>query len=176
MLGIPKGNTRRKLYVDRRVSPYDFNPVAISPIDLTNIHIHRIPPEVITILDNQGILDNLNLQQNDNGSYVGMLIMALPDPENIGDFIPDLEVKGHISIFDPVGNQVVLRNRMAWWHEKKRLLYVWNVKNKNSRTVGNGAYLAVIEIEDVTPSLAHQGGMKKKVKKILIGVGTRITR
>ena len=169
-------NTRRKLYVDRRVIPYDFNPVAISPIDLTNIHIHKVPPEVITVLESQGILDDLNLQQNDNGSYVGMLIMAIPDPENIGDFIPDLEVEGHISIFDPVGNQVVLRNRMAWWHQKKILLYVWNVRNENTRTVGNGAYLAVIEIEDVTPSLAHQGGRKKKVKKILIGVGTRITR
>ena len=169
-------NTRRKLYVDRRVIPYDFNPVAISPINLANIHVHKIPPEVIAVLESQGILDDLNLQQNANGSYVGMLIMAIPDPENIGNFIPDLEVEGHISIFDAVGNQVVLKNRMAWWHQKKILLYVWNVKNENGRTVGEGSYLAVIEIEDITPSLANQNGRKKKVKRILIGVGSMLPR
>ena len=169
-------NTRRKLYVKRKVIPYDFNPVAISPIDLANIHINKIPSEIIAVLENQGILDNLNLSQNGNGSYVGMLIMALPDPENIGKFMPDIEVIGHISIFDPVGNQVVSRNRMAWWHETKRLLYVWNVKNNNGRTVGLGSYLAVIEIEDITPSLTDQNRGKKSAKKVLLGVGTRITR
>ena len=168
-------NTRRKLYVERKAIPYDFNPVAISPIDLANIHINKIPSEIIAVMESQGILDNLNLSQNGNGSYVGMLIMALPDPENIGKFMPDIEVEGHISIFDPVGNQVVSRSRMAWWHETKRLLYVWNVKNNNGRTVGLGSYLAVIEIEDITPSLTDQNVKKKSAKKILLGVGSRIT-
>ena len=167
-----KKNTRRKLYVHRITMPYDFNPVAISPINLANIHVHKIPSEIITVLESQGILDDLNLHQNANGSYVGMLIMALPDPENIGNFMPELEAEGHISIFDAVGNRVIQRDRMAWWHEEKRLLYVWNVKNENGRTVGTGSYLAVIEIEDVTPSLTDQNRGKKSAKQILLGVGS----
>ena len=50
-------NTRRKLYVERRVMPYTFIPKAVSPVDLTNTYVNRIPSEIITVLDNQGILD-----------------------------------------------------------------------------------------------------------------------
>ncbi len=163
-------NTRRKLYVERKVMPYTFIPKAVSPVDLTNIHINIIPSEIITVLNNQGILDDLGLSQATGGSYYGMLIMVVPDPDNIGEFLTDLELEGDMSIFDAVGNQVVARSEMAWWDEKKSLVYVWNIKNENDRTVGSGMYAAIIEMEDVTESLGFQNGGKKQLKKIMVGV------
>ncbi len=100
-----------------------------------------------------------------------MLIMVVPDPENIGQFLPDMELKGFLSVYDAVGNQVVARSKMAWWDEKKSLVYVWNVRNHNNRTVGAAMYAAVIEIENITKSLGYQNGGEKQVKKIFVGVG-----
>ena len=150
--------------------PYTFIPKAVSPVDLANTYVNRIPSEIIAVLDNQGILDDLGLSQITGGSYYGMLIMVVPDPENIGDFLQDLKLKGDISIFDAVGNQVVARSEMAWWDEKKSLVYVWNIKNENDRTVGSGSYAAIIEFEDITESLGFQNGGKKQLKKIMVGV------
>lgn len=96
--------------------------------------------------------------------------MVVPDPDNIGNFLPDFELKGEISIFDPVGNQVRARSRMAWWDAKKCLVWVWNLKNQNDRTVGSGAYVAVMEIEDITESLGFQNGGPKQAKKTFVGV------
>ena len=163
-------NTKCKLYVKKVMMPYSFIPKAVSPIDLTNMHTHIIPNEIISVLQSQGILGGLNLQQNNTGSYTGMLIMVVPYPNNIGEFLPDLELEGKISVFDAVGNQVVARSEMAWWNEKKSLVYVWNVKNENSRTVGPGVYLSIIELEDITESLGYQNGGPKEVKKLFIGV------
>ncbi|MFC1476459.1 hypothetical protein ACFL5S_00685 [Fibrobacterota bacterium] len=163
-------NTRRKLYVKRIIIPYELIPQSITPVDLTNIHMHVIPDVIIDVLNYQGILSDLHLQQNINGTYSGMLIMVVPDPDNIGKFLPDFELKGDISIFDPVGNQVIARSRMGWWDEKKYLVWAWNMKNENDRTVGSGAYAAVMEVEDVTKSLGYQNGGPKQVKKTLVGV------
>lgn len=162
-------NTRRKLYVKRKIIPYELIPQSVTPIDLNNIQIYTIPQNIIDVLIDQGILNDLHLQ-NTNGMYTGMIIMVVPDPDNIGDFLPDFALKGDISIFDPVGNQVTARSKMAWWDEKKCLVWVWNLKNQNDRTVGSGAYVAVMEIEDITESLGYQNGGPKQVKKTYVGV------
>ncbi len=48
-------NTRRKLYVKKKVMPYSFIPKAVSPVDLTNFHTFKIDPDIISVLNNQGI-------------------------------------------------------------------------------------------------------------------------
>ena len=72
-------------------------------------------------------------------------------------------------------NLELSRESAIYWHREE--LRVTSCKNKswggeeNSRTVGSGVYLSVIELEDVTESLGYQNGGPKEVKKLFLGVG-----
>lgn len=84
--------------------------------------------------------------------------------------LPDFKLKGFISIFDAVGNQIVSKEKMLWWEAQKALIWLWNGKNMNDRNVGAGSYLAIAEIEEVTESLGYQNGGPKQVKRIYVGI------
>jgi len=168
-----KNNTRRRLWVEKRLVPYNLNPNSTSPINITNPNSNSIIPDnLIDIINNidPNFINTVDIQTNNNGQYIGMIITITPD--DTLSLLKDFELKGEIMIFDPVGNQIVDRSKMLWWAEKKVLLWIWNGKNKNSRNVGGGSYLAVIEIEEVTESLGYQNGGPKQTKKIYLGVMT----
>jgi hypothetical protein len=165
-------NTRRRLYVKQIALPYTYIPQAVSPVSLQTLTTDAktsVPPVIQTVLSSEGILNDLNLQKNIAGNYCGMIIMAVPDPENIGQFIQDLKMQGTITILDAVGNTLVLKQRLAWWEERKSLVYVWNLKNRNGRLVGPGMYVCLFEIDDIT-KLPGEQRPEKLVKKITIGV------
>ena len=163
-------NIKRELYVERILIPYELIPNAITPFNLSDINNNNfiIPDNIIDILNNQGILDDLNISQNNNGDYIGMLIVVVPD--NTEFLLEDFKLEGHIMIFDAVGNAVRQKSRMGWDEEYKGLVWIWNVKNEKGRTVGSAMYLCIIEIEEVTKSLGYENGGPKQVKRIFVGV------
>jgi hypothetical protein len=163
-------NTHRMLYVERRMIPYDLNPFSTSPIDITDINNsnNTIPDDIIDIINDSMNIDDLNLSQNQNGDYIGMIIMVTPDDTLF--LLPDFRLKGDLTIYDAVGNQVVPSRKMVWDNEHKVLVWIWNGKNQNGRAVGAGMYLVLIEIEETTPSLYPNGGGSKQVKRHFVGV------
>jgi len=161
-------NTRRRLYVKRIALPYELIPQAVSPVSYQSITAYRVPAEITAVIGSE--LPNLNLQKNPAGEYCGMIIMVVPDPEDIGKFIPDLAVKGTMTILDAVGNTLVLKQPLSFWDQRKSLVTVWNLKNRNGRVVGPGMYVCLFEIEDITETLGYQNNPQKQVKKITIGV------
>ena len=165
-------NTRRKLWVERRMTPYDLIPNTTSPINISNPNSNTIiPTDVIDIINSidPNFLNNNGIQINNNGDYIGMIITIKPnkDPDIM---LPDFKLKGFISIFDAVGNQIVSKEKMLWWEAQKALIWLWNGKNMNDRNVGAGSYLAIAEIEEVTESLGYQNGGPKQVKRIYVGI------
>ena len=162
-------NTRRRLWVEKKLIPYELIPNSITPIDISNLNnIPTIPQFIIDILTNQNIIDDLDLSTNINGDLIGMIISVTPD--NVDIVLKDFTLRGHLTIYDAVGNQVRKRRRMGWDEQHKSLVYVWNAKNENLRSVGSAMYLCLIEIEEITPSLNYQDGGPKQTKKILVGV------
>ncbi len=163
-----KKNIRRKLTVETKLTPFDLTPVSITPLDLGDINnIQGIPDVIIDILMDQNIFDDLQLEQNENGDWIGMILQVIPD--DIELLLEDFELEGYISILDAVGNHVIKEKKMAFDKKTKSLLYVWNGRNSNGRYVGKGAYLAVFKI---IPYPEGKDGEKSPVqfKKILIGV------
>jgi hypothetical protein len=151
-------NIRRRLYVKRILLPYTFVPQAVSPVSVQSMATdNKVPKE---------IADLLHLPQN----VSGMIIMVVPDPKNIGQYIPDLAVKGTLTILDALGNTLVKKEKLAWWDQRKSLVWVWNLKNRSGRVVGSGMYECLFEIEDITKSLNYDNHPKKQVKKLMIGV------
>jgi hypothetical protein len=162
-------NTRRRLYVKRISLPYTFIPQAVSPVSYQSmLLVNRVPADMASVLGSEGILPDLNLPKNANGDYCGMIIKVVPDPRNIGKYIPDLKAKGTLTILDAVGNTLVLKEKLAWWDDHKSLVWVWNLKNSNGRIVGPGMYVCLFDIEETTVGAENTG--IKVTKRLLVGV------
>jgi hypothetical protein len=156
-------NTRRLLYVDRRILPFTFIPVAVSPVSVGNIinEKYKVPSHYIDKLD----INELNLTKSGN-TYYGMIINLIPDDrENLFD---TFEAEGSITILDPLGNTLIENKRMAWDNTKKRIVFAWSVKNRNGRYVGPGMYLCLFDIEETTKGPEHSGFNEKK--RVMVGV------
>jgi hypothetical protein len=95
-----------------------------------------------------------------------MIINVVPD--NLDNVFEEFKLKGEITILDPVGNRVIEKRNMGWDEEKKRLIFVWNLKNSNGRAVGTGMYVCLFEIEETTEGVANTG--LKETKKLIVGV------
>ncbi len=161
-------NTKRRLYVERRLLPFQYIPVAVSPINIDNINSDKfvIPDAYIDTFSQQGVLHGLNLSQNDSKKYIGMIINVVPD--NINNVFEKFRLKGTVTILDPVGNRIIEKKKMGWDGKKKRLIFAWNLKNINGRYVGSGMYLSLIEIEEISDASENSG--LKEIKKLMIGV------
>lgn len=161
-------NCKRRLYVTRRLLPFSLIPMAVSPVDRNHLlqNKYRVPDDYIDIFTSQGILEELKLNKNKNGQFFAMLIQVVPDKlENVFD---SFKLKGFISIIDPLGNNLIMKKKMAWYDEKKSLIFAWNLKNENTRLVENSPYLCLIEIEETTDSAENT--RLKEVKKLLVDI------
>lgn len=160
---INKNNTRRRLYVERRLLPFNFIPVAVSPVNVDNIENDKytVPKHYFDILKAY----DLDLTER-NGTYYGMIINVVPDEKD--NVYKGFKLSGELIILDPVGNRVVEKKEMGWDDNNKRLIWAWNLKNMNRRYVGSGMYLCLIEIEETTVGSNNKG--LKETKKILLGV------
>lgn len=163
-------NPKRMLYVTKRIVPYTLIPEAVTPVNpklLTKKN--EIPWEIEKVLKDGNIFDELQLPKG-NEKYHGMIIMAVPHPKEIGKYLLDLEYRGSLSIYDALGNTVVSSLPMSWWHDKKSLVTVWNMKNDNGRVVTTGTYISLIVFEDVTESMGFKNGGPEFQKSIFLGV------
>lgn len=162
-------NTKRRVYIDYRLLPFTYSPKAVSPVTVKNISNttnYEIPDSHVSIFKKQGMLNDLGLSKNNDGKYVGMIINVVPD--NLENVFENFKLKGAISILDPLGNRIIENKKMGWDNEKKRLIYVWNLKNRNGRYVGSSMYVSLIEIEETTDGAENSG--LTDVKKLLLGV------
>ena len=144
---------------------------------LLNVKIVHIPYDIIITGNN--ILDPLNpvfvpdfilqLEGLDPNITSGLIIIIKPDnPENMsGD-----SLSATLSIFDPIGNTIILKEKMGYYNgggdlNKIGLFYVWNGRNRNSRMVGPGTYLAVAYVNRIDK---FGDVYDKELKKYYLGV------
>ncbi len=163
-----KSNTKRKVYVDKRLLPFTLIPKAVSPVSLAHIasETYIIPEQYIKLFQEQQLFNDLNLAQQNNGKYTGMIINVVPD--NVDNVFEAFQASGTITILDPIGNTIIKDKPMAWDDSKKRLIFVWNLKNSNSRIVGSGMYLCLFDIQETTAEPDNSGYAQKM--KLMVGV------
>jgi len=73
-------------------------------------------------------------------------------------------MSGKITVLDQLGNKIVDREEFVLGKNNSTLIWTWNGKNKNGRTVGAGFYQAIIVITDNDVSLQlppYKIGIKK---------------
>ncbi len=167
-------NRRRVINTVQKLVPFDLTPISISPLDITDINNEEaIVPDEIIILFDENDLNNLHLQQNKDGKYIGMIIQIIPDVDDIKS-LPYLELEGTLSIFDALGNQVIRNKPMKFNQKNKTLNYIWNGRNNNDRSVGMGAYLAMSYITKwpLGKSENSRGNQpsEKTIKRFFLGI------
>ncbi|MBN1981826.1 MAG: VWA domain-containing protein [Chitinivibrionales bacterium] len=104
---------------------------------------YRIPPEMIDHPDLQAMLKNT--LQTPDGAYRAIMFITLePQPEEIGS--QGVNLQARLTLLDALGNRVIDNKKMAPT-TKNRLLYLWDGGNEQSRTVGRGAYKAIVTVD-----------------------------
>jgi hypothetical protein len=156
------------------VSNTQKNPMNVRRL-LSVLTVH-LPFDIIII---GGILDPtnptiipdfiLNLDGLDPNINKGIIIKIIPDnPDNLGGD----SLSAILSIYDPVGNSVKLKETMGYYNgggdkNKIGLYYVWDGTNRYGRKVGSGTYLVVAYI-DIMDKFGK--AYLKELRKCLIGV------
>ncbi len=161
-------NTKRKVYVDKRIIPFTLIPKAVSPVSLAHMtsEVYLIPPHFIELFQTQQIFNELNLSQRSSGKYTGMIITVVPD--NLENVFKEFQASGTITILDAVGNTIIKNKPMAWDEPKKRLVFAWSLMNTNNRVVGSGMYVCLFDIQETTAEPDHSGYSKKM--RLMLGV------
>lgn len=78
-----------------------------------------------------------------DGSVSNGVIILIKSSELL---LPQDSVSANISIYDQVGNAVLKDGQCVSTSENGKLLYIWNGVNKNGRYVGDGTYVAVVNV------------------------------
>jgi hypothetical protein len=160
-------NIRRVLDTKVLNVPFNFTIQATSPFILnTNNNI----PNFITAIPVIKIYVEQNNFEIKNGFFQGITIFIKPDnPNNMtkGEIL-----EGTIALFDAVGNKIIKDAPLGFFNgngdkNKLGLYFVWNCRNKNSRIVGIGTYLAVAKFFRVDE---NKQIIEKITKKVFIGV------
>ncbi len=161
-------NIKRRLYVERRLLPFKYFPVAVSPLEVKDIDNDKyiIPCTYIELFKQQGIFNSLKLTESKGSKYNGMIINIVPD--DYTNVFKEFRLKGTLTILDPVGNRLIEKKRMGWDDVRKRLIFAWNVKNSNGRYVGPGMYVCLFEVEEITEGAVNTH--LKEVMKLIVGV------
>lgn len=164
-------NIHRRIFVDTTIIEKDIDITvvinAITPFDISDPNnIDPIPNDVQIIIDNSNIniINSWNLDKI-NGKYQGMIIQIKPDSSYILDDV-NLRLEGTIDIFDAVGNRLVEDLDMIYVPQWKSLLFIWNAKNKNSRYVGSGSYLAVASYKIIVNNKVKVEEQKRKLVSV----------
>ncbi len=158
-----RSNTRREIVVLKRLLPFTLIPRAVTPVSVGNItqEGYKIPNRFFNFLDRS----DLNLTEQGGNSY-GMIIMVSPDnEENVFD---GFKLQAQVTILDALGNKVVSGKEMGWDASRKRLVWVWNLKNHNGRFIGSSAYVCLIDIQEISQGPDRLG--INETKKIVLGV------
>ncbi len=166
---------------------YQENPENIRrPIDVTTLTVIQkgpyelelqgtlFDPDIALTLPDEFLNNNeikemlLNFKINNDGEHEGIMVITLT-PNNT-DNVPDNECySGLITIYDAVGNEVIVQQEMAYLNNSKNLVYLWDGRNKNDRRVGPGAYLALVVITWYPDGFDNDSG-KKDIQRLIIGV------
>ncbi len=166
-----KDNKKRMLTVTFVAIDLKLDPISITPLNLSDINNEsvEIPDTLINLFIQQNMLEDMNLQLNDNGNFIGMVIQINPDfGDNDIESFEKLLLEGEISIFDAVGNTILDKSDMLFFDAKKQLIFLWNGRNTQNRPVGAGSYLAVIDIKKYP--MGKEGSYQRLSKRRMLGV------
>ncbi|HEX2957739.1 MAG TPA: hypothetical protein VHO70_12970, partial [Chitinispirillaceae bacterium] len=97
------------------------------------------------------MIPNFIRNQFKNGSVPNGLLVLIKANETI---LPQDSMSAHISIYDQVGNAVLKNDECVAISESGKLLYIWNGVNRNGRYVGDGTYVAIINVK-VSNGVSH---------------------
>lgn len=89
--------------------------------------------------------------QFEDGSVPNGVVVLVKSGERI---LPQDSINAKISIYDQVGNTVLKNYPCVATSENGKLLYIWNGVNRNGRYVGEGTYVAVINVT-VSNGVSH---------------------
>lgn len=112
------------------------------------------------------------------GFYKKIMIFTL-EPDYVDNVPESVNFDAAITIYDALGNIVIKERRMVHrakesssTNNDKKLIYIWNGRNENKRTVGSGEYLAIVRIDYVKTSVRSGAGspFKTEIRKLFGGV------
>ncbi len=90
------------------------------------------------------IIPHIARSQFKQGSVPNGVIILIKSSQPL---LPQDSVSADISIYDQVGNAVLKDEQCVLTSETGKLLYIWNGINKNNRYVGDGTYVAIINVK-----------------------------
>jgi len=101
-----------------------------------------------------------------NGMHKGITVITLK-PDDTTKVTEDDSLSGKISIFDAVGNPIIINRKLGFDKARTRLVYIWDGRNELGRHVGPSGYVAVMPC-----TFYHKGKFKWDLpaKSLVVGV------
>ncbi len=106
------------------------------------------------------------------GNYKGIMIITL-EPDVMENVTPHDSYEGILSIYDALGNVVLLNKKMGYHEKNKQLIYIWDGRNEAGRVVGASSYMAYIPVKyyfDEPDDGKPKEQVREEVKKIILCV------
>ncbi len=98
-----------------------------------------------------------NLKENSSNGKVHYMLFTL-EPEPLDKFNEYNNLSAKISIYDALGNNVILHQKMPFIRKEKKCIFIWDCKNSSGRLVGDGSYTAHVEYDklfDTNHEITH---------------------
>ncbi len=155
-----KKNRRVEIAVNIIPDKYDLIPEAlIYRVD----NEYSMPANFYEIAELEEVLNNTAVG---NGTHRGVTIITLR-PDDTTKVTVDDSLSGKISIFDAVGNPIIVNRKLGFDKARTRLVYIWDGRNELGRHVGSSGYVAVMPC-----TFYYKGKFKWDLpaKSIVVGV------
>ncbi len=159
-------NIRRPINLNFILNPFNIEIISVTPFNINDPNINNYSDTIN--LDPINIQELINYGNHNNNQYHGMLIQVRPD--DITDLHKDFLLEGELSIYDPVGNAIILAKNMGYHKSWKTLVYIWSGRNANGRKVARGTYLAVSNFTVFPKGKNYPELSRKEVDRTLLGV------
>jgi len=153
-------NRRVEIAVNIIPDKYDLIPEAlIYEVD----NEYSMPPNFYDIVELEEVLSTTAVG---NGMHRGITIITLR-PDDTTKVTVDDSLSGSISIYDAVGNPIIINRKLGFDKVRTRLVYIWDGLNEQGRKVGRASYVAIMPC-----TFYHRGVLKwgLSAKRVIVGV------